>query len=117
MTLDIEKLKALALAARDQGAWPFHEIAFRKAADPTAVLALIAEVERLRAAQAGAEKDVERYGAIRRGEVYIEPNDDCNEIYVAGDRGVYTKTPDEFDSAIDAAIEAYVKAGAPPCGS
>jgi hypothetical protein len=48
--MDIEKLKALALAARDERVWPFNEIAFQKAANPAAVLELIAEVERLRAA-------------------------------------------------------------------
>jgi len=45
--------------------------------------------------------DVARYRAIRNGLVYIEPHE-SGEIYVAGETGVYTKSGDEFDAAIDA---------------
>ena len=45
--------------------------------------------------------DVARYRAIRDGLVYIEPHE-SGEIYVAGETGVYTKSGDEFDAAIDA---------------
>lgn len=45
--------------------------------------------------------DVVRYRTIRDGLVYIEPHE-SGEIYVAGETGVYTKSGDEFDAAIDA---------------
>ena len=45
--------------------------------------------------------DVVRYRTIRNGLVYIEPHE-SGEIYVAGEAGVYTKSGDEFDAAIDA---------------
>ena len=48
--------------------------------------------------------DVARYRTIRNGLVYIEPHE-SGEIYVAGETGVYTKSGDEFDAAIDAIIE------------
>lgn len=56
--IDIEKMKALALAANLNN-WPFHGVAFQKAANPAAVLELIAEVERLRTELAA--------GAARQG--------------------------------------------------
>lgn len=46
--------------------------------------------------------DAERYAFIRSGALYIEPGD--GEIYVASDRGVYTKTHDEFDAEVDRAM-------------
>jgi len=45
--------------------------------------------------------DVVRYRTIRDGLAYIEPHE-SGEIYVAGETGVYTKSGDEFDAAIDA---------------
>ena len=51
--------------------------------------------------KAGEVPDVARYRAIRDGLVYIEPHE-SGEIYVAGVTGVYTKSGDEFDAAIDA---------------
>jgi len=53
--------------------------------------------------------DVVRYRTIRDGLVYIEPHE-SGEIYVAGETGVYTKSGDEFDAAIDA-IAASQKKG------
>ena len=53
--------------------------------------------------------DVVRYRTIRGGLVYIEPHE-SGEIYVAGETGVYTKSGDEFDAAIDA-IAASQKKG------
>jgi hypothetical protein len=47
--MDTDKLKAVALAARDERVWTLHKLAFQKAANPAAVLELIAEVELLRA--------------------------------------------------------------------
>ena len=64
-------------------------------------------IDALRAAlqdKAGEVPDVARYRAIRDGLVYIEPHE-SGEIYVAGETGVYTKSGDEFDAAIDAIIE------------
>lgn len=54
--------------------------------------------------------DVARYRAIRDGLVYIEPHE-SGEIYVAGETGVYTKSGDEFDSAIDAIAASQQKGG------
>jgi hypothetical protein len=111
--MDIEKLKALALAAKTAALRPGIQeqakdyFALVHACNPDAVLELIAEVERLRA-------DAKRYAFIRSGGIYIEPGDD--EVYVATDRGAYCKTADEFDSQIDAAIEAH-NARSPSCGS
>lgn len=55
------------------------------------------------------ECEADRYCAIRAGLVYIEPNNGegpTYEIYVAAtERGVYCRTPQEFDAAIDAAIK------------
>ena len=52
--------------------------------------------------KAGEVRDgVARYRMIRDGLVYIEPHE-SGEIYVAGETGVYTKSGDEFDAAIDA---------------
>jgi len=53
--------------------------------------------------------DVVRYRTIRGGLVYIEPHE-SGEIYVAGETGVYTKSGDEFDAAVDA-IAASQKKG------
>ena len=53
--------------------------------------------------------DVVRYRTIRDGLAYIEPHE-SGEIYVAGETGVYTKSGDEFDAAIDA-IAASQKKG------
>ena len=54
--------------------------------------------------------DVVRYRTIRDGLVYIEPHE-SGEIYVAGETGVYTKSGDEFDAAIDAIAAAQQKGG------
>ena len=54
--------------------------------------------------------DVVRYRMIRDGLVYIEPHE-SGEIYVAGETGVYTKSGDEFDSAIDAIAASQQKGG------
>jgi len=136
MTVDINKLKALALAARDERVWPFNELAFRKATDPATVLELIAEVERLRAKNggllsrveaaetrmdtgsegghlvaapaAGTEKDAERLlTAIVRSDVGIAIRHKLED-------GQGTKTDD--GRAWLAAIE-FVAAKEPPCGS
>ena len=60
-------------------------------------------LDRIRSAQPApvVPDDVARYQAIRNGLVYIEPYE-SGEIYVAGETGVYTKSGDEFDAAIDA---------------
>jgi len=63
----------------------------------------------LRAALQDKAGEVARYRAIRDGLVYIEPYE-SGEIYVAGETGVYTKSGDEFDAAIDA-IAASQKKG------
>ena len=60
--------------------------------------------------KAGEVPDVARYRAIRDGLVYIEPHE-SGEIYVAGETGVYTKSGDEFDAAIDAIAAAQQKGG------
>lgn len=52
--------------------------------------------------------DVARYRTIRNGLAYIEPHE-SGEIYVAGENGVYTKSGDEFDAAIDAIAAAQQK--------
>jgi len=142
--MDTEKLKTLALAYLDanRGYWyGAHELAdgttyepgvdFIVECNPATVLALIADVERLRnerdtkitehvkdlhkliCVQAERDElraeverlraDAERYVFIRSGGIYIEPGD--GEIYVATDSGAYCKTDEEFDSQIDAAIK------------
>lgn len=63
----------------------------------------------LRAALQDKAGEVARYRAIRDGLVYIEPYE-SGEIYVAGETGVYTKSGDEFDAAVDA-IAASQKKG------
>jgi len=63
----------------------------------------------IRAALQDKAGEVARYRAIRDGLVYIEPYE-SGEIYVAGETGVYTKSGDEFDAAIDA-IAASQKKG------
>jgi len=132
MTLDIEKLKALALAAtkgtrrwwacRD-GDHDYAQIAARPehiaqvrirsvteadlqlmvASDPDTILALIAEVERLRAALAGAEKDAERWQAFRARDEF----DDLD----------FTAFQDQFREDADEIIDAAIKAKEPPCGT
>lgn len=62
------------------------------------------EIERLKAELAEVKPHAARYQAIRRGAVYIEPHPD-GQIYVATDRGVYCKTPEEVDATVDAATE------------
>lgn len=113
MTIDTDKLKALALAARDQGAWPFHETAFRKASSPATVLELIAEVERLRADAAARPQIDERYEFERH---MSQRGDAANYI---GD-GMYHSgaVQDQWEAWLArAAIEAHTKAGSRPCGS
>jgi len=55
--------------------------------------------------------DVVRYRTIRDGLAYIEPHE-SGEIYVAGETGVYTKSGDEFDAAIDAIAASQQKGSA-----
>lgn len=55
--------------------------------------------------------DVVRYRTIRDGLVYIEPHE-SGEIYVAGETGVYTKSGDEFDAAVDAIAASQQKGSA-----
>ena len=69
----------------------------------------LAVAQQLRAALKDKAVEVARYRAIRDGLVYIEPYE-SGEIYVAGETGVYTKSGDEFDAAIDA-IAASQKKG------
>jgi len=69
----------------------------------------LAVAQQLRAALQDKAVEVARYRAIRDGLVYIEPHE-SGEIYVAGETGVYTKSGDEFDAAIDA-IAASQKKG------
>ena len=69
----------------------------------------LAVAQQLRAALQDKAGEVARYRAIRDGLVYIEPHE-SGEIYVAGETGVYTKSGDEFDAAIDA-IAASQKKG------
>jgi len=80
-----------------------------------AVLALINDCDMLASTELSAQPapvvpdDVVRYRTIRDGLVYIEPHE-SGEIYVAGETGVYTKSGDEFDAAVDA-IAASQKKG------
>ncbi len=69
----------------------------------------LAVAQQLRAALQDKAGEVVRYRTIRNGLVYIEPHE-SGEIYVAGETGVYTKSGDEFDAAIDA-IAASQKKG------
>jgi hypothetical protein len=142
MTVDIEKLKALALAARDERVWPFNELAFQRAANSAAVLELIAEVERLRtdretavkeawhanaklsalksaAPAAGTvEKDAERLDWLERTNQTF-----CGNYSNAGFRAIgssiwHGTLREAIDGAMqkDAAIEAH-NARSPSCGS
>lgn len=97
------------------------DAAYIVAANPATVLALIAEVERLRAAIAGAEKDAERYRWIES-----KANRDSRDggwwgYYVLPmlDGWSHARGKDSFDyktlsEAIDAAIEAHTTARKEP---
>jgi len=86
------------------GAYMEHEtpMAARKAISAAKAIGTTAKADTV-------AHDVARYRAIRNGLVYIEPHE-SGEIYVAGETGVYTKSGDEFDAAIDA-IAASQKKG------
>lgn len=58
--MDTDKLKALALAARDERVWPFNELAFQKAANPATVLALIADRDKMEQERDELRAEVER---------------------------------------------------------
>lgn len=120
MTIDKEKLKALAEAARDYSGSDLieHESRYNALAcevDPVTVLTLLAEIERheawrtaflaerdaqmrqrdqLRAENEALRKDAERYRAIR-DEI---PHADLGRAILD------VQTADEYDAAVDAAM-------------
>lgn len=142
MTVDIEKLKALALAATP-GPWmrlfgertvydkmedgcrgnaivradlaygmqDGNNLDYIAAANPAAVLELIAEVERLRPTPAAgtAEKDAARYQYLREADW-----DSIKSLFwspIVQNAGDPDSCMAAFDLAIDAAIEAHNRAG------
>ena len=104
--MDTEKLKTLALAYLDanRGYWyGAHELAdgttyepgvdFIVECNPATVLALIAEVERLRA-------DAERYRWLTEDPGYNRPHLNGKAVYVN-----WFGTKQALDAAVDAALE------------